>query len=424
MQYTAEMFRRALPKGFLFREPTFSFEALRAAGFAAYGGADLGEVMATASRIGFGGQASWHRAWKETADRVSAIGESALDAGHLVSGREALLRASNYYRTAEFFLRACPANDPDVQLLSRRARKTFAVAVDLLDAVARPVRIPYCDTTLPAYLFCADDSGAARPTVIYNSGYDSTLEESYFAVAAAALRRGYNVLAFDGPGQGAVLREQGLVFRPDWETVISPVLDYAVALPETDTSRIALFGYSLGALLVARAAAFDGRIGALILDDGLYDFHEPFAKAIPSFLNSWIERGWDRPAHAVLSLKARTNLGTRWGLQNGVWAMGASSYPDLVRKTRKYTLAGVADRVTAPTLVMDAEDDHFLQGQARRVHEALTNAPSRLATLYSAEGAGEHCHMGALTRAHQVMFDWLDESFAAVPARPPAVSAA
>jgi hypothetical protein len=52
---------------------------------------------------------------------------------------------------------------------------------------------------LPAYLFLVDDSGAARPTVIYTSGYDSTREESYYAIAAAALRRGYNVLAFDGP---------------------------------------------------------------------------------------------------------------------------------------------------------------------------------------------------------------------------------
>jgi len=32
------------------------------------------------------------------------------------------------------------------------------------------VSIPYEDTTLPAYLFLVDDSGAARPTIIYNSG--------------------------------------------------------------------------------------------------------------------------------------------------------------------------------------------------------------------------------------------------------------
>ena len=33
--------------------------------------------------------------------------------------------------------------------------------------------------------------------------------------------------------------------------------------------------------------------------------------------------------------------------------------------------------------------------------------------LTDAEGAGEHCHMGALTRAHQRMFDWLDDTLAA-----------
>ena len=49
-----------------------------------------------------------------------------------------------------------------------------------------PISIPYEGTTLPGYLFLVDDSGTARPTVIYNNGYDSTLEEAYFAVGAAA----------------------------------------------------------------------------------------------------------------------------------------------------------------------------------------------------------------------------------------------
>ena len=40
------------------------------------------------------------------------------------------------------------------------------------------------------------------------------------------------MLAFDGPGQGGALRQKGLVFRPDWEAVISPVIDYALTRPE------------------------------------------------------------------------------------------------------------------------------------------------------------------------------------------------
>jgi hypothetical protein len=79
---------------FLFEDESFSFETLRTAGFAAYGGADLGEVLATAGDIGEGDEASWHRAWKATALRVAEIGEQALAAGHRVSAREALLRAS------------------------------------------------------------------------------------------------------------------------------------------------------------------------------------------------------------------------------------------------------------------------------------------------------------------------------------------
>jgi len=100
------------------------------------------------------------------------------------------------------------------------------------------VLIPYEGTTLPGYLYLVDRSGAPRPTIVYNNGYDSTSEESYFVIAAAALARGYNVLAFDGPGQGAALREQRLVFRPDWEALISPVIDFALTRHEIKPDRI------------------------------------------------------------------------------------------------------------------------------------------------------------------------------------------
>jgi hypothetical protein len=103
---------------FVFDNESFSFETLRTAGFAAYGGADLGEVLATARHIRDGDEASWHLAWKATAQRVAEIGERALASGHRVSAREALLRASNYYRTAADFLLEHPATDPEMTLLS------------------------------------------------------------------------------------------------------------------------------------------------------------------------------------------------------------------------------------------------------------------------------------------------------------------
>jgi pimeloyl-ACP methyl ester carboxylesterase len=399
---------------FLFDDESFSFETLRAAGFATYGGADLGEVLVTADAITNGDEASWHNAWRATAERVRAIGDRSAAAGHRVSAREALLRASNYYRVAEFFLREHPATDPEVALLSTRSRETFSAAIDLLDTPVEAVSIPYEGTTLPGYLFLVDDSSTPRPAVIYNNGYDSTAEESYFAIAAAALRRGYNVMAFDGPGMGVVLREQKLVFRPDWEAVITPVIDYALTRGEINAERIVLFGYSLGGYLVARAGAFDDRVAALILDDGIYDFHSAFARSLPPFLASWIADGRDDLAVPVLSLLTTVSTQLRWALNNGAWAFGADSYADLVRKTKDYTLAGCAEQITAPTLIMDAENDQFLKGEPQEVQKALTNADATLVTLTNAEGAGEHTHAGALARAHQIMFDWLDTRMAAL----------
>ena len=58
---------------FLFEDRSFSFEALRAAGFANYGGADLSDVLVTARTIKDGDEASWLRSWKATAERVHAV---------------------------------------------------------------------------------------------------------------------------------------------------------------------------------------------------------------------------------------------------------------------------------------------------------------------------------------------------------------
>ena len=395
---------------FLFDDASFSFEALCAAGFANYSGADIGEVVATAQAIPDGDEASWHREWKATAERVEELGRKSLADGHRVSAREALLRASNYYRTAEFYRRDDPARDPEVTLLSARSRDAFVTAMSLFEFGFEQVSVPYERTTLPGYLYRVDDSGQPRPTIVYNNGYDSTLEESYFAIAAAALSRGYNVLAFDGPGQGGALRQQGLVFRPDWEAVITPVIDYALTRQEIADDRITLFGYSMGGYLVARAAAFDSRVAALILDDGLYDFHAAMVNKLPPFLGEWIDKGRDDVALPVMELLMSIDTEARWALRNGKWVMGVDSIADVPRAFKGYTLAGVADRITAPALVLDPDNDQFLKGQPQRAAEAMVNSDTTLVTLKESEGAGEHCHVGAMSRLHQTIFDWLDDT--------------
>ncbi|MGF6888362.1 pimeloyl-ACP methyl ester carboxylesterase [Nocardia sp. GAS34] len=387
---------------FLYDDESFSFEALRAAGYATYAGAELGEVLVTCGRIPEGDEAAWSSEWAATAARVEGIGRDALAAGHRVSAREALLRASNYYRTADFYRREDPASDAESARLATASQRTFADAAALLDTPARAVRIPYEDTTLPGYLFLADDSGQPRPTVLYHGGFDSTLEEDYLGLAAGALRRGYHVLAFDGPGQGSTVREQGLHFRPDWEAVVTPVVDFALALPEADPARLVLVGTSMGGYLAARAAAFEHRLAACVLHDGVYDMHEPFATTLE--LATRAPGGLE----AVLA----QNTQARWAVRNGRWTFGVSTAQELVEVTRPYTMAGLADRIVCPTLVLEAENDQFFEGQPQRIYDALTCRKDLIA-FREDEGGGEHCHEGAVALWHQRTFDWLDELLAA-----------
>ncbi|WP_300610193.1 alpha/beta fold hydrolase [Trebonia sp.] len=392
---------------FLFDDESFSFEALRAAGYAARGGADLGEVLVACANIPDGDEEAWCREWGALADRIRDTGLAALAAGHRVSARDALLRASNYYRTAEFFRRADPDNDHESARLARLSRESFAAAAELLDVPARRVAIPYESTSLPGYLFLADDSGAPRPTLVYHGGFDSTLEESYFAIALGGLERGYTVLAFDGPGQATARRLQGLVFRPDWEKVVTPVIDYAAALPEVDEHRMVLMGTSFGGYLAARAAAFEHRIAALVLNDGLFDFGGAVLRGLPQALPALIEAGRDAEAEAVMAQAAAHSAYLRWAAGNSRWTFGATSAVQALREMRAYTMAGIADRITCPTLVLDPDNDQFFRGEPRRIFDAL-RCPKELITFTAAEGAGEHCQEGAGLLTEQRVFDRLD----------------
>ena len=93
-----------------------------------------------------------------------------------------------------------------------------------------------------------------------HSGFDGTAEELYYNRAVFAIKRGYHCLLFEGPGQGGVIRELNIPFRPNWETVVTPVVDFALKRKEVDPDAIALMGISFGGYLAPRAVAFEHRI--------------------------------------------------------------------------------------------------------------------------------------------------------------------
>jgi hypothetical protein len=164
--------------------------------------------------------------------------------------------------------------------------------------------------------------------------------------------------------------------------------------------------------LVARPAAFEHRLAACIAVDGLYDLGVITTSGFPGDRaeTERILRADSAPeADAVIAALMAGDPTTRWAITHGSYVMDTPSPRQFLASYLDYTLAsGIAEKIACPTLICEAEEDIFFKGQPEAVFEHLT-CPKTLMRFTSAEGAGAHCHSGALRLAFGRIYDWLDD---------------
>ena len=390
-----------------FRNRLFDGQLLRTIGHGTYAGAELGECLATAGRVIDGDRESWHGAWMSLADRTFAAAESSAAHGHRESARCAFLRASNYYRNAFVFHLEAPL-PALVRDAYRRQREAFRRAAAEMICPPNQVGIPFESVTLPGY-FCAADE-TRRPLIISVGGYDSTAEESFFWNGAAALARGYHALIFDGPGQGQLLIEQDVHFRPDWEKVISSVIDWAMHRNDVDGSKIVLIGESWGGYLAPRAAAFDRRVALCVLDPAQIGLFRVMLSRLPlpAALKRQLPQGPRWLVTLLKSLMARmaSQPTAGWSLRRGMLTHGMDTPWDYFVDATRYEQEPLIGDIACPTLVCDAESDD-ISANSKEFFELLRCEKDYL-RFTADEGAGEHCISGNRALFHERVFDWLD----------------
>lgn len=102
-----------------FTDAEMEFQLQRGLGAANYGGSSVGELLAAAQHIRSrsdsneeAGEAAecWVQVHAQLAQQTEKLGREALAKGHSISARDHLLRASMYYRAAEYF---CDPYQPD-----------------------------------------------------------------------------------------------------------------------------------------------------------------------------------------------------------------------------------------------------------------------------------------------------------------------
>ena len=166
--------------------------------------------------------------------------------------------AGLHFRSAEFFMLESDARKQPTRLrLLRHLRKPF-------EGTYTTHAVAFGSFMLTAYRFGTPRS---RGSIVLFGGFDSYVEELFPMVTEFA-QRGYDIVAFDGPGQGGMLEDQHVAMTADWQRPVAAVVD-ALGLDD-----VTLIGGSLGGCLVIRAAAFERRVHRVVAYDVMTDLHE------------------------------------------------------------------------------------------------------------------------------------------------------
>ena len=282
----------------------------------------------------------WLGAWSETAGVHRALAEEARAAGNARTAGEAFVRAAVCYHFAKFVW----VLEPELnRRTTEQAIAALYAAHELLDPTAERVEAPLDSGTVVGNLRRPRDVDKP-PLVVLVPGLDSTKEE-FFHWEDVFLARGMATLSLDGPGQGET--GFGMPIRPDYEAAVGAILDAVSARGQgdIDLDRVGAAGVSLGGYYAPRAAAFEPRLKAVAGVSGPYDFAANW-DALPSLTRETIEH------HT-----------------------GASSPEEARERAAALTLAGVAERIEQPCLVITGRHDRLIPFQdTKRIADEAPNA--------------------------------------------------
>jgi hypothetical protein len=397
---------RANRAPYFFKHPTFEMIFLTSLGRAYHSGGNVGKVLFLTRQVEDGDFESAYLAFKQAGDEARGLAEQSASRGRKESARQAYLWAQNYYDSSTYFVDG--SKDPSRFLPTwELLYDCWLKSLPLFDPPIEPVNIPYEDTQLHGFFFRGRSTSRKRRLLILVNGSDGSLLDMLLWGGAGALARGYDCLTFDGPGQGYALWKQNLYFRPDWEKVVSPVVDYALTRSGVDSKRIAIQGISQGGYWVPRAVAFEKRIAAAIADPGVVDVSSSWTASMPKPMLELLKSG--RKAEFDGYMTKNLDPATKSNLSFRIRPFGFASYYDTYEAVSEYNLEGVARQIGCPLLITEPANESYWPGQSRRLYDLLTS-PKELVHFSESDGTDLHCEPKGTGLRDLRVFDWLDET--------------
>jgi pimeloyl-ACP methyl ester carboxylesterase len=309
------------------------------------------------------------------------------------------MTAAFLYRAAEFFVLP---SDPDKEMLYDRFADAFYTHAAADEPFERH-RVPYEGAYLPALRLPAEQEQALG-TLVIHGGFDSFIEE-WYSCATFFAAHGYDVVLFEGPGQGAALKKAGLPLTHEWEKPVGAVLDHF------HLDNVTLLGISMGGWMCFRAAAFEPRITRVIASSIAYDYMQFLPEPARVFFSYLFRfRGL---MNRIAAMKMNASFQERWGINNLMYITKTTTAMDATDFLIRFNAENQhPELVLQDVLILTGAEDHFipLKMHARQV-QALQNARSVTARIFTREEqAQNHCQVGNIGLALDVMLEWIQKT--------------
>lgn len=314
----------------------------------------------------------WFQVWYEFGEKREAHGDYDL--------------ACAYFFLAQFYLKKEDINKKETV---HRYLDNFYRSYKGLEYES--YEIPYGNSFFPAIKVQINPN--ATKTLLVLSGFDSFMEE---ILAVMNLFKGtdYNIILFDGPGQGRALIDNDLKFTPYFEKPVSALLDYF------DLKEVDAMGVSWGGYFVVRAAAYEKRIRRVVCFDFFYDglniFLNGLEKNLKDKLKQLLDEGKSDEINKLVDKMIDNNLDAQFKFNKGYENTGEKYPYDLLKNIANHNIRGLGKLVTQDVLLLAGKEDHYVPFEDLILEQnELTNTSSLITKVFTKETGGEqHCQAG------------------------------
>ena len=339
---------------------------------------------------------------KEAGQKIKSFsdwGKEMLMLAEKAISEERLMNAAFYYRAAEFYIKS---NDPEKEILYDKFIDLFYKAFE--NAEIEKHNIPFEETFLPAIKI--QTAVEKKGTIVIHGGFDSFIEE-FYSMMVFFSNHGYEVIGFEGPGQGAALKKFGLPITYEWEKPTKAILEYF------QLEDVTLLGISMGGWLCLRASAFEPRIKRVIATGHAIDYMQSMHPLLQK-LHFWcLKHCWNfMNRMAVMKFEKREGMAS-WMVDHLKYITKKTQPLDALNFYLQLNDQNIhSELVKQDVLILSGEKDHLVPSKMHAMQlKALINTNSVTGRIFTEEEqAHNHCQTGNIELALETMIDWIEKT--------------